>query len=100
MRKLIVFFLFSLSSLCYAAFRTDALNVTGSSITINGTSYNWVAGIGTAGQCLMTDGNNPPTLTWGDCSGSGPTPTVYNYALLEDSTYILLEDSTKMLLEH
>lgn len=99
MKKIFIFVLFSSASFCYAGFKTDALNVTGSSITINGTSYNWQAGVGTAGQCLMTDGGNPPTLTWGDCSGS-PSPTAYNYALLEDSTYILLEDSSTMLLEH
>lgn len=99
MRKLFLFFFVSFGSYCYAAFRTDALNVTGSSITINGISYIWPSDSGTAGQCLSTDGGNPLTLSWVDCSGS-PTPTVYNYALLEDSTYLLLEDGSKMLLEH
>lgn len=99
MRKIIFVIALFFPSLCYSAYKTDALNVTSSSITINGISYIWPSDSGTAGQCLSTDGGNPLTLSWVDCSGS-PTPTVYNYALLEDSTYILLEDSSKMLLEH
>lgn len=69
-------------------------------MTINGITYIWPITSGTAGQCLVTDGNNPLTLAWADCGGGPTPPTSDNFALLEDSTFILLEDSSKMLLEH
>lgn len=100
MKKLFLFLIFSSVSYCYGAFKTDALTITGSSMTINGITYIWPLNSGTSGQCLVTDGNNPLTLSWGDCSGGPTPPATGNYALLEDSTFILLEDSSKMLLEH
>ena len=48
---------------------------------------------GTSGQCLTTDGGNPPIFSWSDCV---TTPPVINYALLEDGSFLLLEDGTKM----
>ena len=95
MKKLFVFLSLSFGSVCYGAFKTDALNITTSSITINGTSYNWQAGAGTAGQCLTTDGGNPPTLTWETC-GVAPTD---DFVLLEDGTFVLLEDGGKVIIE-
>ena len=99
MKKLFVFLLFSGASSCFAAFQTDALSVTSSSITINGTNYIWTAGAGTADQCLKTDGGSPPTLYFGDCGTGSSTPAAVNYALLEETGFILLEDGTYMLLE-
>lgn len=66
---------------------------------INGISYIWPSTPGSPGQCLMTDGNNPVNLSWGDCTGGTPPSTAVNYALLEDTGFILLEDDSKMRLE-
>lgn len=97
MRKLFGFLVgFLFVSVSHAGFKTDHLTITTSSITINGTSYRWNAGVGSSGQCLQTDGASPiPTLTWGACSGG----TSDQFLLLEDSSYVLLEDGTRVVLE-
>lgn len=96
MKILLFLGLLFLSSLAHAGFKTDALNVTTSSVTINGISYSWPSTNGSSGQCLSTDGGTPAVLSWTSCSGG----TVTTYVLLEDSTILLLEDGTNMLLEN
>lgn len=77
MKKLI--FIVSLLTPClsFGGFTTDKLTatstftVTGSTIVINGTTYYWMAGAGSAGQFLSTDGNSPATLTFKTGGGGG-----------------------------
>ena len=59
MRKLL-FALFFIPSLAHSAFRTDWLQNTSSSMTVNGTTYTWTAGTGGLGQFLM---NNNGVIT-------------------------------------
>jgi hypothetical protein len=53
---------------------------------------------GTEGQCLTTDGNDPPTYSWSDCTGGAAASA--NFLLLEDTGFFLLEnDAQKLRLE-
>lgn len=101
MKKLMLFLMVSSGSVCFAAFKMDALNVTTSSMTVNGISYAWPSVAPTSdGLCLSGTNSNPVVLSWVDCSGGGAPSEAVNFALLEDDTYILLEDDSKMRLEH
>lgn len=69
--KKLLFLLALLPSLSLSAFRTDWLQNTTSSVTINGTTYYWQAGTGSSGQFLTTNGAVQPIVTWTTPSTSG-----------------------------
>ncbi len=48
---------------------TSTFTVRASTMVLNGTTYYWQAGAGSAGQFLKTDGAAQPTLTWATSAG-------------------------------
>jgi len=102
MKKLLYLLAF-LPSLSFGAFRTDWLQNTTSSITINGTTYYWQAGSGTSGQVLTTDGATKPTLTWGSAGSTstvistmtaGATNFIFNQSILQEGATFYVSSGT------
>lgn len=67
----------------------STFTVNGSTIILNGTTYYWMAGKGTNGQFLQTDGATIPTVTWASSSGGGSGASSFTYTFNGESFHVI-----------
>jgi len=97
--KKLLFLLAFLPSVSLSAFRTDWLQNTSSSVTLNGTTYYWNAGSGTSGQFLTSGGGSIPTLTWTTgASAARPLEVFSNFDATQSSPTLSISIGDSMSL--